>query len=100
MLRLSNLTLRWARGRSESKSSLRSMRALRSGEEAGGQAATEIGLGYREASGDAGRSLHRRPRQALAHGEPGLEPTHGGKHALRRLVCDARSFPPWRTLIC
>ena len=40
------------------------------GEEAGGQAAAEVGLAYREASGDAGRSLLRRPRQAVAHGEP------------------------------
>ena len=40
------------------------------GKEAGGQTAAEVGLACREASGDAGRSLLRRPRQAVAHGEP------------------------------
>jgi hypothetical protein len=39
-------------------------------EEAVGQAAAEVGLTYREASGDTGRSLLRRSRQAVAHGKP------------------------------
>jgi hypothetical protein len=36
--------------------------------EGGGQTAAEVGLAYREASGDAGRSLLRRARPALADG--------------------------------
>jgi DNA end-binding protein Ku len=38
-------------------------------QEAGLQAAAEVGLAHREAPGDAGRSLLRRPWQALADGE-------------------------------
>jgi hypothetical protein len=39
-------------------------------EEARGQGAAEVGLTRHEASGDAGRSLLRRPRQVVADGEP------------------------------
>ena len=43
------------------------------GEEAGGQAAAEVGLACRETSGDAGRPLLRRSRQLWRMANPGLD---------------------------